>query len=107
MELAAADIHPHVVEPRHQIRVARQPQPHDVDGDGLALVRHADIDMAKLNDVAEVLLGAVEDRHRRSGIIHGTVPQVAMFKAGPHSSPGYLTGPSCRPVLESGLKPGP
>ena len=60
MELAGADIDPGVVHPRGQVRVARQPQTHHVKNNRLLLVGHHHVDMAKLDDVADVLRAAVK-----------------------------------------------
>ncbi len=70
MELAPSDIHPHVVQTRHQIRVARQSQAHEVEGDRLALIRDPDVHVAEFDDIAEILGGAVKDRGGDCGIIH-------------------------------------
>ncbi len=60
MELAAPDIDPHVLQARHQIRVAGQAQAHDVIGGGQALIGHQHVDVAELDYVAEILRRAVE-----------------------------------------------
>ena len=70
VELAAPDIHPHVLEARHQVRVARQAEAHQVEGRRLGLVRHGHVDVAELDDIAEVLRGAVELRHRHHCVVH-------------------------------------
>ena len=62
MELAAAGIDPHVVQAGHQVRVAGQAEAHQIERDGLALVRHAHVDVAEFDDVAEVFGGPVEGR---------------------------------------------
>ena len=64
MELAPADVHPHIVQARHQVRVARQAQAHQIKRDGLALIRYPNVDVPELNDVAKILGGTVEGRHR-------------------------------------------
>jgi hypothetical protein len=74
MELAAADIHPHVLEPGHQIRIAREPKAHQVEGDRLRLVGHRDVDMPKLNDVAEILGRAIELRPGHNRVVHSWDP---------------------------------
>ena len=81
MKLADPDIDPHVVDPGHQIGIARQPEPHDVEQDGDALIRHPHIDMAKLDHVADILGGPVE--HRLGGLgVHRLSPQVPVHTGG-------------------------
>ncbi|MBA7480156.1 hypothetical protein ES707_15603 [subsurface metagenome] len=68
MELAAADIHPHVAVGHHQIGIARQPEARDVKEGGQALVRHLHVDVLKMDGIAEVFGGAVE------GLLHDAGP---------------------------------
>ena len=49
-----------ILQPGHQIRVAGQAKAHQVESDRLALVGHADVDMAEFDDVAEVFRGPVK-----------------------------------------------
>jgi hypothetical protein len=59
MELAAADIDPHVVVGVHQVGIAREPQPGDIEQRRKPLVRNVDVDMFEMDRVAEVLRRAV------------------------------------------------
>ena len=92
VELAAADVDPHVFQARHQVRVARQAEAHEVVGDGLALVGHADVDVAELDDVAEVFDGAVEGGCGDGGVIHCFGLPVGVGIGG-ECSPGLARGP--------------
>ena len=69
-ELTATDIHPHVLEPRHQVRVAGEAQAHQVEGDRLRLVGHRDVDVPQFDDVAEVLDRPVELRLGHDRVVH-------------------------------------
>ena len=60
MELAAADVHPHVVVHHHQERIAGQPEARAVEQRRDALVRDRDVDVLKVDGVAEVFGCAVE-----------------------------------------------
>jgi hypothetical protein len=55
MELAAADIHPHVVVGDHQIGIARQAERHDVEQARQLLARDADVDMLEVNRITDIL----------------------------------------------------
>ncbi len=73
VELARADVDPGVVDADAQVRVAREAQAHHVEHDRELLVGHRDVDVAELDDVADVLRAAVVGRragrdggHRRS-----------------------------------------
>ena len=59
VELAAADIHPHVVDAGHQVGVARQPEPADVEQRRLDLVFDLQVDVLQADDVAEILGAAI------------------------------------------------
>ena len=59
MELAHADIDPHIAGAGIEERIARQAEPGDVKMRGEMLIADADIDVAEIDDVADVLRGAV------------------------------------------------
>jgi len=59
VKLALADIDPHIGEPGVHIRVARQPEPADVEQRSLRLIRDLQVDVFEHDDVAEILGGAV------------------------------------------------
>ena len=60
VELAAADIDPHIVDAGHDVRVARQAEPRHVKDRGDLLVRNAHIDVLEGDDVADILGATVE-----------------------------------------------
>ena len=60
MELAAADIHPHVGVVDLEIRIAGEAEARAVEERGYALVGNGDVDVLKVNGVAEVFGGAIE-----------------------------------------------
>src|SRR5205823_875647 len=60
MELAATDIDPHIVVGRHQIGIAREPEPGHVEQRCEMLVRYGDVDVLEMNGIAEILGGAIE-----------------------------------------------
>ena len=70
MELAAADVHPHVVVHHHQIRIAGEAKPRAVEQRRDALVGDGDVDVLEVDGVAEVLGGAVEGL-----LVHGAIPE--------------------------------
>ena len=59
VKLVAANIDPHVFDTRQQIRVARQPQPDDIEDCRKALVGYPHVDMLQEHHVAEILSGTV------------------------------------------------
>src|SRR5262249_31880663 len=65
MELAPADVDPHVVVRGHQVGVAREPKPGGIEQGRQPLVRDRDIDVLEVDGIAEVLGGAIE------GLLHG------------------------------------
>jgi len=69
VELLLPDIDPHVLEPEHQVRVAGQPEAHDVEEGGELLVGDLHVDMLQRHDVAHVLGGPVVRLAR-----HGSPP---------------------------------
>src|SRR5437879_7862355 len=60
MKLAAADIDPHVGVRHHDVGIAGEPKPGDIEQRGQPLVRHRHVDMFEMDGVAEILGGAVE-----------------------------------------------
>jgi hypothetical protein len=70
VELAAADVHPHVVVHHHQIRIAGEAEPGAIEQRGDALVGNGDIDVLEVDGVAEILGGAVEGL-----LVHGPIPE--------------------------------
>ena len=60
MKLAPADIDPHVGVGHHQIGVAGQPEPRDIEQCRQPLVGDLNVDVLEMDRVAEVLGGAVE-----------------------------------------------
>ena len=75
MKLAPADIDPHVGVGHHQIGIAGQPQPGDVEQRRQPLIGDLDVDVLEMDGVAEVFGGAVE------WLLHGV-------------GLGYVKGPS-------------
>ena len=67
MELAHADIDPHVAGAGIEERIARQAEPGDVIMRRQMLIGDADIDVADTDDVADVLGGAVVVLFRHGG----------------------------------------
>jgi hypothetical protein len=59
VELAHADIDPHIAGAGIEERIARQPEPGDVIMRRDVLIADTDIHMAEIDDVAEVLRGAI------------------------------------------------
>jgi hypothetical protein len=59
VKLAAAHVHPHVVDAGHEIRVAREAQAAQVEEGGQALIGNADVHVLEPNDIAQVLARAV------------------------------------------------
>ena len=59
MELAHADIDPHIAGAGVEIWIARQSKPRDVVMGGDLLIADANIHMAEIDDIADVLRGAV------------------------------------------------
>ncbi len=92
VELAAADVDPHVFEAGHQVGVAGEAEAHEVVGDGLALIGDADVDVAEFDDVAEVFDGAVEGGCGDGGVIHCFGLPVGVGIGG-ECSPGPARGP--------------
>ena len=72
MELAAADIHPHVVVHHHQIRIAGEAEARAVEQLRDPLIRDRDVDVLEVDGIAEVLGGAVEGLLHR---VHGAIPE--------------------------------
>ena len=72
MELAAADVHPHVVVHHHQVRIAGEAEACAVEQRGDPLVRDRDVDVLEVDRIAEVLGGAVEGLGHR---VHGAIPE--------------------------------
>jgi hypothetical protein len=60
MELAAADVDPHVGRAGHQIRIAREAETGDVEDGRLLLVGDRYVDVFQRDDVAEVFGSAIE-----------------------------------------------
>src|ERR1700691_6049462 len=60
MELAHANIYPHIARAGIEERIARQTEPGDIIMRRQVLIGDADIDVADIDDVADVLRGAVE-----------------------------------------------
>ena len=60
VELRLADVDPHVVDPGHEIGIAGETETAHVENGGELLVRDGDVDVLELDDVADVLGGAVE-----------------------------------------------
>ena len=71
VELAAADIDPHVVVGRHQIGIARQAEAGNVKQRRQTLVRYLDVDVFEMNRIAEVFSGAVKF------MLHGDDPDTS------------------------------
>jgi len=57
--LAASDVDPHVAQPNHQIRISREPQPHQVKQGRGPLVRYRHVDVLESDDVAGIAARAV------------------------------------------------
>ena len=74
MELADADIGPHIVNARHQIRVTRQAKRADVEGCRLQLIRHLQIDMLQFDNIAEGFLCPIPGAGEFRGAIHCFAP---------------------------------
>jgi hypothetical protein len=60
VELAAPDIDPHVGVGHHQVGIAREPEAGNVEQGGEPLVGDGDVDVLEMDDVADVLSGAIE-----------------------------------------------
>ena len=60
MKLASADIDPHVGVGHHQIGIAGEPEPGDIEQRRQMLVGHLDVDVFEMDRIAEVFGGAVE-----------------------------------------------
>ena len=60
MELAAADVDPHVVGADHDVGIARKPEPGDIEERRQPLIGDGDVDVLELEDIADILGGAVE-----------------------------------------------
>src|SRR4029077_10784457 len=60
MELVAADVDPHVGRPGHQIWIAGQAKPCDVEDSRLLLVGDRNVDVFQRDDVAEVFGASIE-----------------------------------------------
>ena len=71
VELLLPDIDPHVERAKVDVRVACEPQAGDVEQRGDLLVRHGEVDVLHVEDVAEILFGAVE-----SPFCHGSSRQL-------------------------------
>src|SRR6516165_2945143 len=59
MELAHADIDPHIAGARIEERIARQSEPADVVVRRDVLIADADIDVSEIDDIADMLRGAI------------------------------------------------
>ena len=59
MELAAPDIHPHVVVGDVEIGVAREPEPDHVEQPGDPLIRDLHVDVFEVDRIAEVFRRAI------------------------------------------------
>ena len=82
VELALADIDPHIVRAGHQIGVARQPERGDVEIRRAHLVRHPDIDMLQRDDIADILAGAVELPHGAASLPAACNKGASLHRAG-------------------------
>src|ERR1700746_182846 len=69
MELAHADIDPHVAGPGTEEGIAGEPEAGDVVTGRQALIADADIDVPEIDDVAEILRRAV-----KLLVCHGAIP---------------------------------
>jgi hypothetical protein len=77
VELADAHIGPHVVDARHQVRVARQAQRRDVEGGRLGLVGHAQVDVLQLHRIAEGFRRAVPGAFDLGHAVHVLGPPLS------------------------------
>ena len=68
VELAAADVDPHVADAGHQVGVAREAEPGDVEQCGQLLVGNAGVDVLEDDDVADVLGGPIVLGHDHSSL---------------------------------------
>ena len=64
MELAAPDVHPHVVVGRHHVGIARQTETRAVIDLSRGLVGNIDVDVLEVDRIAEVFGRAIE------GLVH-------------------------------------
>ena len=60
VELTASCVNPHVAVAHHHGGIAGEPQPGDVEQRRKALVRDADVDVFKVDRVADVFGGAIQ-----------------------------------------------
>ena len=63
VELRLAHVDPHVLDPDHDVGVAREAQALDVEGRGGPLVGHAHVDVLEHEDIADVLLAPIVALH--------------------------------------------
>jgi hypothetical protein len=60
--MAAADIHPHVFQTRHDVRITGQAHTTDVKQYSGYLIRHSGVGMLQPNGIADVFYFAIKNR---------------------------------------------
>ena len=96
VELAPADVGPHVVDARHQIGVAREAEAAHVVERRQALVGDAGVDVLQRHDIAEVLRRPIEGMlHARGSLLVAGNAAIIPARSSCAIAPGTIAGRSC------------